>query len=101
MTRIAIRPCPERESEMLRQGGIHPVLARLFAARGLCDPKDLSSELAALMQPSGLLHIDEAIADQPDVLAEVDRAHALGLKGLYYSHDFSRHGYARNLDDDA
>ncbi len=34
------------------------------------------------------------------MLAEVDRAHALGLKGLYYAHDFSRHGYARNLDHD-
>ena len=50
---------------------------------------------------TGLLHIDEAVADREDVLAEADRAHALGLKGLYYSHDFSRHGYARNLDDDA
>ena len=47
---------------------------------------------------TGLLHIDEAVADREDVLAEADRAHALGLKGLYYSHDFSRHGYARNLD---
>src|SRR6266566_5126486 len=28
-----------------------------------------------------------------------DRArNVLGLKGVYYSHDFSRHGYARNLD---
>jgi single-stranded-DNA-specific exonuclease len=69
MTRIAIRPCPERESEMLRQGGIHPVLARLFAARGLRDPKDLSSELAALMQPSGLLHIDAAAAFLADSIA--------------------------------
>ena len=25
----------------------------------------------------------------------------LGLKGLYYAQDFSRHGYARNLDHDA
>ena len=50
---------------------------------------------------TGLLHIDEAVADREDVLAEADRAHALGLKGLYYSHDFSRHDYARNLDDDA
>ena len=25
----------------------------------------------------------------------------LGLNGLYYSHDFSRHGYARNLDHHA
>jgi predicted TIM-barrel fold metal-dependent hydrolase len=48
---------------------------------------------------TGLLHIDEAIADRDDVLAEVDRAyHRLGLKGLYYSHDFSRHGYTRNVD---
>jgi predicted TIM-barrel fold metal-dependent hydrolase len=51
---------------------------------------------------TGLLHVDEAIADRAEVLAEVDRAHAvLGLKGVYYSHDFSRHGYARNLDHPA
>jgi predicted TIM-barrel fold metal-dependent hydrolase len=50
---------------------------------------------------TGLLHIDEAIADREDVLTEADRAHGLGLKGLYYSHDFSRHGYDRNLDHDA
>jgi single-stranded-DNA-specific exonuclease len=69
MTRIAIRSCPERETEMLRQGGVHPVLARLFASRGLTDPKDLSSELAALMQPSGLLHIDAAAAFLADSIA--------------------------------
>jgi predicted TIM-barrel fold metal-dependent hydrolase len=50
---------------------------------------------------TGLFHVDEAIADRDEVLSEADRAHALGLKGLYYSHDFSRHGYARNLDHDA
>jgi len=47
---------------------------------------------------TGLLNIDEAIADRPEQLAEVDRAVALGLKGLYYAHDMSRHGYARNVD---
>ena len=51
---------------------------------------------------TGLLHVDEAIADRPEVLAEVERArNVLGLKGVYYSHDFSRHGYARNLDHPA
>jgi predicted TIM-barrel fold metal-dependent hydrolase len=51
---------------------------------------------------TGLLHVDEAIADRADVLAEVDRAHqVLGLKGLYYAHDFSRHGYERNVDHPA
>ncbi len=69
MTRIAIRPCPFRESEMLRQGGIHPVLARLFAARGLTDPRELSSELAALSPPSGLRHIDAAAVFLADAIA--------------------------------
>ena len=50
---------------------------------------------------TGLMHVDEAIADHPDMLAEVERAVALGLKGLYYSQDFSRHGYARNIDHPA
>jgi predicted TIM-barrel fold metal-dependent hydrolase len=48
---------------------------------------------------SALLQIDEALADGEEALAEFDRAAArLGLKGVYYSQDFSRHGYARNLD---
>jgi predicted TIM-barrel fold metal-dependent hydrolase len=47
----------------------------------------------------GLLNIDEAMADRPEHMAEVDRAVGkLGLKGLYYAHDMSRHGYARNVD---
>ncbi|WEF34721.1 single-stranded-DNA-specific exonuclease RecJ [Pseudoduganella chitinolytica] len=69
MTRITTRPCPFREAEMLRQGGIHPVLARLFAARGLTDPKELSSELGALILPSGLLHIDRAAVFLADAIA--------------------------------
>jgi single-stranded-DNA-specific exonuclease len=69
MTRIAIRPCPSQEAELLRQGGIHPVLARLFAARGLNNPAELSSELGALIQPSGLLHIDRAAEFLADSIA--------------------------------
>ena len=69
MTRIAIRPCPQQEAEKLRLGGVHPVLARLYAARGLNDPGELSSELAALIQPSGLLHIDRAAEFLGDSIA--------------------------------
>ncbi|MDP3671998.1 MAG: single-stranded-DNA-specific exonuclease RecJ [Telluria sp.] len=69
MTRITTRPCSFRTSEMLRQGGIHPVLARLYASRGLSDPRELSSELNALIAPSGLLHIDVAAAFLADAIA--------------------------------
>ena len=68
MTRIATRPCSFRTSEMLRQGGVHPVLARLYAARGLTDVRELSSELTALIAPSGLLHIDAAAVFLADAI---------------------------------
>ncbi|WP_432377504.1 single-stranded-DNA-specific exonuclease RecJ [Duganella sp. P38] len=69
MTRISTRTIPFRESEMLRQNGVHPVLARLYAARGLTDVKELSSELAAMIPPSGLLHIDAAAVFLADAIA--------------------------------
>ena len=69
MTRIAIRPIPFRESEVLRQEGIHPVLARLYAARGLTDARDLSSELSAMIPPSGLMNIGAAAVFLADSIA--------------------------------
>ncbi len=48
---------------------------------------------------TGLLNVDEATADRSETLDEVARAvDELGLRGLYYAQDFSRHGYARNVD---
>ena len=68
-TRISTRPCPPRQSELLRQGGVHPVLARIYAARGLFDVRELSCELAALVPPSGLKHIDAAAVFLADAIA--------------------------------
>jgi single-stranded-DNA-specific exonuclease len=68
-TRITTRPCPFRTSEMLRQGGVHPVLARIYASRGLSDLRELSSELASLAAPSALKHIDAAAVFLADSIA--------------------------------
>jgi single-stranded-DNA-specific exonuclease len=54
---------------MLRQGGVHPVLARIYAARGLLDVRELSCELTALVPPSGLKHIDAAAVFLADAIA--------------------------------
>ena len=54
---------------MLRQGGVHPVLARIYAARGLSDPRELSSELAALVPPNALRHIEAAASFLADAVA--------------------------------
>ncbi len=73
MTRIANRAVPFRTAELLIQSGIHPVLARLYAARGLVDAKDLNSDLTSLVAPSGLLHIDVAACFLADAIAAKKR----------------------------
>jgi single-stranded-DNA-specific exonuclease len=69
MTRIATRNYAFRTAELLRQQGVHPVLARLYAARGLSDVSELSSELGSLITPSGLLQIDAAASYLADAIA--------------------------------
>jgi single-stranded-DNA-specific exonuclease len=54
---------------MLRQGGIHPVLARVYAARGLSDPRELAVELQALVPPGALRQIDAAATYLADAIA--------------------------------
>ena len=95
ITRITTRHYPFRTAELLRQQGVHPVLARLFAARGLTDMRELSSELTSLIAPTGLLHIDAAAVFLADairagkklvIVADYDcdgaTACAVGLRGL-------------------
>ncbi|MCS0585347.1 single-stranded-DNA-specific exonuclease RecJ [Massilia pinisoli] len=54
---------------MLRQGGIHPVLARVYAARGLSDPRELETGLQALVPPGTLRQIDAAATYLADAIA--------------------------------
>ncbi len=95
MTRITTRPYAFRTSEMLRQQGIHPVLARLYAARGLTDSRELSSDLTAMFPPSGLRQINDAAVFLADAIAARKKlvivadydcdgatACAVGLRGL-------------------
>lgn len=69
MTRITTRPYPFRDAERMAQSGVHPVMARLYAARGLLDLKELNSELTALIPPPGLLQIDVAASYLADAIA--------------------------------
>ena len=79
-------------AQMLYAGVDHCIL-QAGGGYGAMNDYNAFTQSAFPEKFTGLLHIDEAVADREDVLAEADRAQALGLKGLYYSHDFSRHGY--------
>ncbi|MDR1310596.1 MAG: DHH family phosphoesterase, partial [Burkholderiaceae bacterium] len=60
MTRIATREYSLRTADMLSQQGVHPVLSRIFAARGVHDMESLSTELGDLLAPSSLPNTERA-----------------------------------------
>ena len=57
---IKRRSVPMRAEAMLTQSGVHPLLARLFAARGLQQPSDTELALKALLPPDSLLGCQDA-----------------------------------------
>ena len=54
MSVFAQRPFSERTATWLQQSGLHPLLARLYAARGLESPDELSLDLKQLLSPTEL-----------------------------------------------
>jgi single-stranded-DNA-specific exonuclease len=51
---IVVRDVPPRAAWALEQAGVHPLLAQLFAGRGVCSKADLDDSLAQLLPPTGL-----------------------------------------------
>ena len=60
MTRITTRNSPPRVVWQLEQQGLHPLLARLYAARGIKDKSELDYELKSLIPPTALTNASEA-----------------------------------------
>ncbi|MFL9872285.1 single-stranded-DNA-specific exonuclease RecJ [Paraburkholderia megapolitana] len=68
MTRIVTRTCSPADAEVLTRHGLHPVLARLYAARGVCQPDELETGLARLVPPAALRGCEEAAVLLADTL---------------------------------
>jgi single-stranded-DNA-specific exonuclease len=69
VTRIVTRPVPTRAALMIEQAGVHPLLARLYAARGISGRDELDTGLATLLPPDRLKGIDAAAALLADAIA--------------------------------
>lgn len=69
MTRIAVRPYSLQSFRHLHDAGIHPVLARIFAARGISEPAELSTGLSGMIPPKQLLNIGKAAVFLADAIA--------------------------------
>ena len=69
MTRILTRKTPQQARERLEYAGVHPLLARLYAARGIARAEELDTALAALLDPAQLKGAAEAAALLADAIA--------------------------------
>ena len=92
---IIPRDIPPRSAWALEQAGVHPLLAQLYAARGVSRPDELDNALAKLLPPSGLKGVTEAATLLADAIAAQKRlcivadydcdgatACAVGVRGL-------------------
>ncbi|MFN4005328.1 MAG: single-stranded-DNA-specific exonuclease RecJ [Hylemonella sp.] len=93
--KIVTRDVPPRAAWALEQAGIHPLLARLYAARGVTDPAELDDALTRLLPPDTLQGAQEAAMLLADAIARDRRlcivadydcdgatACAVGMRGL-------------------
>ena len=71
--KIITRDIPPRTAWVLEQAGVHPLLARLFAARGVTHRDDLDDGLARLLQPDGLQGAQEAARLLADTIVQGKR----------------------------
>jgi len=67
--KIITRDVPPRAAWALEQAGVHPLLARLYAARGVLGKDELDDALGRLLPPSGMKGLAQAAALLADAIA--------------------------------
>ena len=93
--KITVRDVPPRAAWALEQTGMHPLLARLYAARGVSTKEQLDDGLALLLPPGSLKGVSDAAVLLADAIAQNKRlcivadydcdgatACAVGIRGL-------------------
>ncbi|MFZ5558794.1 MAG: single-stranded-DNA-specific exonuclease RecJ [Pseudomonadota bacterium] len=73
MPRIVERAVPDAAAQRLCAAGVHPVLARVLAARGMESPTQLVTDLLALVPLAQLSHVDDAAQLLADAIRDGKR----------------------------
>ncbi|MBP6008591.1 MAG: single-stranded-DNA-specific exonuclease RecJ [Rhodoferax sp.] len=67
--KLIVRDAPPRSVWALEQAGIHPLLAQLYAARGVHNPQEMDDALGKLLPPSSMKGQDAAAKLLADAIA--------------------------------
>jgi len=70
---IIVRDVPPRTAWSLEQAGVHPLLARLYAARGITQADELDDSLARLLPPTTLQGAQAAAVALADAIERGER----------------------------
>ena len=73
MPELVTREVPDAARAALERAGVAPVLARVFAARGLAGAEELSNDFARLLAPDQLTCCDAAAAALADAIERNER----------------------------
>ncbi len=68
--KLIVREVPPRTAWALEQAGVHPLLARLYAARGVQSKTELDDGLALLLPPASMKGLPEAATLLADAIAQ-------------------------------
>ena len=68
--KIVTRPYAEKDRQRLLESGVHPLLARLFAARRIGSTKELEQDFSQLIPPAALTNADRAARLLADAIAQ-------------------------------
>jgi single-stranded-DNA-specific exonuclease len=71
--KITVRDVPPRAAWTLEQAGIHPLLAQLYAARGITGTAELDDALGKLLPPSTMQGLAQAACLLADAIAQDKR----------------------------
>ena len=71
--RVTIRKVPLRAEDKLVRAGVHPIVARLAAARGVSDRSELDDALASLIPPADLKGVGDAATLLADAIEAGER----------------------------
>lgn len=72
-TRLTQRRIDDQARQHLEQAGVHPLLARLWAARGVREAADIRRQWSALLPPRGLTQVEHAATLLADAIARGER----------------------------
>ena len=73
MVSLKQRAWSERTAWQLEQSGLHPLLARLYAARGIQNATQISTRMEDLIPPAALKGLDNASAQLADAIMQGQR----------------------------